>query len=189
MKLSEAIIEAMNDIDESLLEGSEVIERESIFSKKGWLILTSMVVALVIMLPMISNMFRMGSTNDAMPSEAITTEEAIEENENGVVMEESTDYKSESVIVPEVMYAEDLLEIANNTKEEMILVEISASNEKGEKLSLEELEALAEELKEKGYGVEEVNNDYILVYVNKEEILNMNIYIYKSYVIYVESHN
>ena len=188
MKLSEAIIEAMNDIDESLLEGSEVIERESIFSKKGWLILTSMVVALVIMLPMISNMFRMGSSNDAMPSEAIT-EEAVEENENGVVLEESTDYKSESVIVPEVMYAEDLLEVAKNTKEEMILVEISASNEKGEKLSLEELEELAEELKEKGYGVEEVNNDYILVNVKKEEILNMNIYIDKSYVIYVESHN
>lgn len=187
MKLSEAIIEAMNDIDESLLEGSEVIERESIFSKKGWLILTSMIVALVIMLPMISNMFRMGSTNDAMPSEAIT-EEAIEENENGVVLEESTDYKSESVIVPEVMYAEDLLEIANNTKEEMILVEISASNEKGEKLSLEELKVLAEELKEKGYVVEEINEEYILINVNKEEILNMNIYVDEVYNIYIESH-
>ena len=185
MKLSEAIIEAMNDIDEALLEGSEVIDKkESIFSKKGWLILTSVVVALVVMLPMISNMFRMGSSQNNYHE--AKSEEVYESESAADMVEEAVTSEEESML--EILYAEDLLEAATNSSEEMMLVEISATFDNGMNVPLRGLELLAADLEEKGYEVQEINADYILVKVKKEEILKMNINVNEEYNIYIKSH-
>lgn len=177
MKLSEAIIEAMNDIDESLLEGSEVIERESIFSKKGWLILTSVFVALLVLLPLASNMFRMGSTNDAAPAEAVT-EEAAPEAVEEVGYEEAKETVDESIQIHDdnvlVSMTPELQEALGSEESYEVICIITDSD--GNYLSEETLNDYAKKYEEiYGYSVISVVEEGIIFELSEEEIMNFNL--------------
>lgn len=177
MKLSEAIIEAMNDIDESLLEGSEVIERESIFSKKGWLILTSVFVALLVLLPLASNMFRMGSTNEDAPSEAATTEAAPEAVEE-VGYEEAKEAIDESIQIHDgnvlVSMTPALYEALGTSDTYEVICVITDSE--GNYLSEEVLKDYAKKYEETyGYKVISITEEGIIFELSEEEIMNFNL--------------
>ena len=172
MKLSEAIIEAMNDIDESLLEGSEVIERESIFFKKGWLILTSVFVALLVLLPLASNMFRMGSTNESAPAEAAP--EAVEE----VGYEEAKEAIDESIQIHDgnvlVSMTPALYEALGTSDTYEVICVITDSE--GNYLSEEVLKDYAKKYEETyGYKVISITEEGIIFELSEEEIMNFNL--------------
>ncbi len=179
MKLSEAIIEAMNDIDESFLMGSEMVEKKGyILSRKNWLILTSFALCLAIALPLMSKY--LFSTNN-MSSPSYMNEDAyIEEEYENAKAEES--YDASYAIVS---YADDLLEEANNNLGQIIIVEIRGETN-GHLLTKDEYEMLAEDFSKQGYVIKEVTEEYILMEVLGKDIKDMNIYSDYGFDIYID---
>ncbi len=102
MRLSDQILNAMNDIDESLLEASEQLEEKKSFSwKKALIIASSFVLALVIILPF---------TNSLQQKDALAPESVMEESKTDGA------YESNSATVTEDSKSIGILTFYSNGK-------------------------------------------------------------------------
>lgn len=170
MKLSEEIIEAMNDIDEAFLEGSEgVLEKESIWHKKSWLALTAVVICLVVGLPLIAQTFSMGGSNSSDYKEEASTEVT----EEAVIPEEGVE--EDVLIEASIMYDEELVEYARGSRDKTSKVNIYVTELNGKGLNNESLKEFADELIVEGresIKLISIEEGYIVVEMDNELIIN-----------------